>query len=85
MSKESIENITKSNSAFAPSFVNHYILPDVNFNGLCLINNDISITKKVLNIHISYILNPWIRDLNKYFALNNCLFASVELTKNADK
>ena len=33
MSEESIENITKSNSFFAPAFVNHYILPDVNFNG----------------------------------------------------
>ena len=29
MSEESIENITKSNSLFAPTFVNHYILPDV--------------------------------------------------------
>ena len=40
MSEESIENITKSNSLFAPAFVNHYILPDVNFNGHWLINNN---------------------------------------------
>ena len=33
MSEESIENITKSNSLFAPTYVNRYILPDVNFNG----------------------------------------------------
>ena len=51
MSEEIIENIAKSNSIFAPSFVNHYILPDVNFNGHCLINN-ISFTKKVINIYI---------------------------------
>ena len=37
-----------------------------------------------MNIYISYILNPWFRDLNTNFTLNNCLFASVELTKNAD-
>ena len=52
MSEESIENIAKSNSLFASTFVNHYILPDVNFNGHCLINN-ISIPKKVINIYIS--------------------------------
>ena len=35
MSRESIENITKSKSIFAPTLVNHYILPDINFNGHC--------------------------------------------------
>ena len=45
MSEQSIANITKSNSLFAPTFVNHYILPDVKFNGHCLINNTISIPK----------------------------------------
>ena len=39
MSKESIENIAKWNSLFAPTFVNHDIIPDVNFNQHCLINN----------------------------------------------
>ena len=56
MSEESIENITKSDSIFAPTFVNHYILPDINFNGHCLINNNISVPKKVINLYISYIL-----------------------------
>ena len=37
MSKENIENITKSNSKFAPTFVDHHVLPDINFNGHCLI------------------------------------------------
>ena len=50
MSEENIENITKSDSNFAPTFVDHHVLPDMNFNGHCLINNRISITKKVLNI-----------------------------------
>ena len=33
MSEKSVEKITKSNSLFAPTFVNHYTLPDINFNG----------------------------------------------------
>ena len=37
MSEENIENITKSGSNFAPTFVDHYVLPDINFNGYCLI------------------------------------------------
>ena len=31
MSEESIENITKSDSNFAPTFVNHHLFPDPNF------------------------------------------------------
>ena len=45
MSEENIENITKSDSNFAPTFVDHHVLPDINFNGHCLINN-VSIPKK---------------------------------------
>ena len=82
MSEENIENITKSNSPFAPTFVKHYILPDVNFNGHCLINNNISIPRKVISTCISYILEHWPRDLNTDFTIGNCLFGSIELTKN---
>ena len=46
ISEESIRNITKSDSFFAPPFVNHYLFRDVNFNGHCLINNNIYIPKK---------------------------------------
>ena len=31
MSEESSENITKSDSNFAPTFVNHHLFPDPNF------------------------------------------------------
>ena len=62
MSKENIENITKSDSNFAPTFVDQHVLPDKHFNGHCLINN-IYDPKKVINIYISYILNLWLRDL----------------------
>ena len=51
MSEENIENITRSDSNFAPTFVDHHVLPDINFNGNCLINN-IYIPKKVINIYI---------------------------------
>ena len=32
MSEENIENITKSESSFAPTFVDHHILPDIKIN-----------------------------------------------------
>ena len=47
-------------------------------------NNNFSIPKIVITLYISYILNPWLRDLNIDFTLNKCLFGYVELTKNAD-
>ena len=37
MLKENTENITKSTSHFAPIFVDHHLLPDINFNGHFLI------------------------------------------------
>ena len=52
MSEESIENIAKSDSNFVPTFVDHHVLPDINFNGHCLIENNISIPKEVINLYI---------------------------------
>ena len=82
VSEENIGNTTKSDGNFAPTFFDHHILTDTHFNGLCL--NNIYIPKKVINIYNSYELNPWVRNLNTDFALNNCLFGSVKLTKKAD-
>ena len=31
MSEENIKNITKLDSIFTPTFVDHYVLPDINF------------------------------------------------------
>ena len=84
MSEESIKNITKSDSNFAPTFVDHYLVQDMNFNGQCLIKNNISIPKKVINLYISYTLGQQLRNLNTGFTLANCLFGSVKLTKNFD-
>ena len=46
MSVENIEKITKLGSNFAPIFVDHHLLPDINFNGHCLIKNNIYFPKK---------------------------------------
>ena len=82
MSQKNIENIIKSGSNFAPTFVDYHSF--LNFNGHCLINN-ISVPKKVINLYISYTLGPHLRNLDKDFilTLGNCLFESLKLTKNA--
>ena len=84
MSEESVENITKSDSNFAPTFVGYHLLPGMNVNGYCLIKNNISFPKKVINLYNYYISGPQLRTLNTYFTLGNCSFGSVKLTKNAD-
>ena len=83
MLEENIEKITKFDSNFAPTFVDHHVLPDINYNKHCLINN-IYIPKKVINIYIFYTLNPQLRNSKTDFTLGNCLLESVILTKNAD-
>ena len=50
MSEERIGNITKSDSNFDPTFVDHHLLPDINFNGHFLINSSISIPEKLINL-----------------------------------
>ena len=57
MSEENIENIIKSDNNFETSFVDDHVLPDINFNGHCLINNNnISILKKSnKSIYLLYI------------------------------
>ena len=82
--KINIKNIVKSDILFAPTFVDHHLLPDINFTGHCLINNNISIPEKVMNIYISDILNQWPKDLNTDFTLGSWLFGSVKLIKNTD-
>ena len=47
---ENIENIPKSDNNFASTFVDHYLLPDINFNEHCSIKSNISIPKKVINL-----------------------------------
>ena len=56
----------------------------MNFNVYCLIKNNISIPKKVINLYILNKLGPQLKNLNTDFTLGNCLFAPVKLTKNTD-
>ena len=73
MLEENIENITKSDINFAPTFVDHHLLPDIKFNGYGLIKNNIFIPEIAVNLYISYALNPQLRNLNIGFTLGNCL------------
>ena len=84
MSEENIENITKSGSNFAPTFVDHHLLPKINFNGRYLIKHNISLPKQVIKLYISYTRNPQLRNLNTVLTLGNSLFGSLKLNKNAD-
>ena len=38
----------------------------------------------MINLYISYSLDPQLRNLNTEFTWGNCLFGSAKLTKNAD-
>ena len=62
MSDENIKIITKSASNFATTFVDNHLLPHINFDGHSLINNNISISKKVINLYILYTLGSWLRN-----------------------
>ena len=84
MSQETIENITKSDSNFAPTFVDHHLLPDMNFKRHCLIKSNISIPKNLISMYISYTLGPQVRNWNTDFTPGNCSFGFVKLTKNPD-
>ena len=50
MLEENIEAITKLNINFAPTFVDHNFLPDM--------NNNVSIPKKAIRLYSSYALTP---------------------------
>ena len=83
-SEKGIENITTSDSNFPPILINYYPLPDIKFNGNCLINNKKDPSLDAANLYICYKLDWWSRYLDTDFTLGNCLFGSVKLTKNAD-
>ena len=55
MSEKIIENITKSDRNFAQTFLDHHLLPGMNFNGHCLIKFNIYISKKaIINIFLAH-------------------------------
>ena len=83
---ENIENISKSDSNFAPKIVDCWSSFITRHNVWhCLIKDNISIPKKVINLYISYRPNTQWRNLKADFRLGNCLFWSIKLTKNANQ
>ena len=77
ISEENIENMTKLGSNFAPTFVDPHVLADLNFNRHCLIKNNISIPKKVINLYISYTIGPKLGNWNTDVTSSN--FAYLDL------
>ena len=56
------------------------------FTGSCLKQEDATAytSNNVVNEFIVYELDRWSQDFNAKFALKDCLFRTVKLTKNAD-
>ena len=69
MSEESSEKLTKSDSSFALTFVDHHLVLNMIFDGHCLIKSNISTPKKVINLYIFYTLGSQLTDLNTDFGL----------------
>ena len=84
LAEESIEKRTTSGNNFASTLNNFYPLPDINFNGHCLVNNNNDPFLGAVTLYICCILDRWSSYSNKDFTLGNCLFGSVKLIKNAD-
>ena len=42
--------LTTSNNSFSPTLINYFSVPDVKFNGHCLINKSIFTSGKVINL-----------------------------------
>ena len=83
------------NEKFTPTYVNKRIFfPDVVWNGANLKlrfnrsylkqNRAPYTPKNVVNLFIAYELDTWSGHLNTDFAIANCFFRAVNLTKNAD-
>ena len=83
MSEESLQNITKSDINFAPTFFDHHSLPDINFYGDCLIKMIFLSLKNNKPIYFWHTRSS-IKSFNTDFALSNCSVGSLKLTKNAD-
>ena len=79
-------NILKICNSFTPKWLRDYSPCTVTFNGNLLKRHSVSfIHKNVVEIlYISWKLDTWSKDTNTDFALDNSLFESVKLTKNAD-
>ena len=64
MSQKSIETITDLHSS--PTWINSYSLAEIKFNEHCLINK-LSDSGRVINLFISYAIDPWSRRFKHRF------------------
>ena len=86
MSNEKIKTHITGNHSLSPklTWINNSKIR-VRFKGSCLKQDKIIFTpRNVVNLFIVYELDAWSWDLNADFTLKDCLFGSVNLTKNAD-
>ena len=84
MSEEIIKNLPGSKDTFPLGLINSYPLSDIKLKRNCLINSNIAVFWKAIDLYISYALDTWSRDLDTDFTLGSCLFGAVKLTKNID-
>ena len=52
---------SNSESNFAQTFFDHLLLSDINFDRHCLINNNISVLEKVINLYFLYTLSACLK------------------------
>ena len=83
LSNEVIKAISLPNNRLIPELIYVGTKTRVYFKGSCLKQDNITYTHgKIVNIYTVYKLIPTLNDFD--FALENCLFVPVKLTKNAD-
>ena len=83
MSDEIIKPTSTSNNRLAPSLDYSINKTKVKFNGSCLKQNKITYTHRtIVNIYIVHKLSSNFNNFD--FALENCFFETVKLTKNSD-
>ena len=59
MSEEIIKNPPGSEDTFALGLINSYPLSDIKLKRSCLINSNIAVFGKAINLYISYALDTW--------------------------
>ena len=79
-----MKKITTSDSSFALTLNNFYPLPDIKFNGHCLINSNNDPLLGAVTLYICCTIDRWSSYWKTDFTLGNCFFGSVKLTKDAD-
>ena len=84
MSDEKIYSIKTPNHSISPNLSYYGTKARVEFNGSCLKQDKITFNHgKIVNIHTVYDISKKI-NISEYPTVEDCLFGSVSLTKNAN-